>query len=193
MQAKGGKCICRAWLWGGAGNQTPLACTPWAWLAQKQRTKRTLKHWLWHSLLDFHPPIQDHTQTIKFGRTNTNFKIEAQISTWRVSVNDFKKMNNKSYIRIILSNLVVLLARANLLVTQYNGDTHNARTLIPMNTRTQTLPLGASSKTVLANPQDASLSTGMTPTTESTDAIKSWEIRSHGEWNPGPEVLPGLL
>jgi hypothetical protein len=82
-------------------------------------------------------------------------------------------MNNKSYIRIILSNLVVLLARANLLVTQYNGDTHNARTLIPMNTRTQTLPLGASSKTVLANPQDASLSTGMTPTTESTDAIKS--------------------
>jgi hypothetical protein len=28
-------------LWGGAGNQTPLACTPWAWLAHKQRTKRT--------------------------------------------------------------------------------------------------------------------------------------------------------
>jgi hypothetical protein len=26
---------------GGADNQTPLACTPWAWLARKQRTKRT--------------------------------------------------------------------------------------------------------------------------------------------------------
>jgi hypothetical protein len=33
-------------------------------------------------------------------------------------------------------------------------DTHNARKLIPMNMRTQTLPLGASSKTVPANPQD---------------------------------------
>jgi hypothetical protein len=32
--------------------------------------------------------------------------------------------------------------------------THNARTLIPMNTRTQTLPLGAFSKTVPSNPQD---------------------------------------
>jgi hypothetical protein len=32
-------------------------------------------------------------------------------------------------------------------ITQYIGDTHNARTLIPMNTRTQTIPLGASSKT----------------------------------------------
>jgi hypothetical protein len=38
-------------------------------------------------------------------------------------------------------------------ITQYIGDTHNARTLIPMNTRTQTLPLGASSKTVPENPQ----------------------------------------
>jgi hypothetical protein len=27
---------------GGAGNRTPLACTPWAWLVQTQRTKRTL-------------------------------------------------------------------------------------------------------------------------------------------------------
>jgi hypothetical protein len=35
-----------------------------------------------------------------------------------------------------------------------NFATHNARTLIPMNTRTQTLPLGAFSKTVPANPQD---------------------------------------
>jgi hypothetical protein len=40
------------------------------------------------------------------------------------------------------------------LITQYIGDTYNAHTLIPMNTRTQTLPLGASSKTVPANPQD---------------------------------------
>jgi hypothetical protein len=39
-------------------------------------------------------------------------------------------------------------------ITQYNGDTHNARTLIPMNTRTQTLPLGAYLKTGPANPQD---------------------------------------
>jgi hypothetical protein len=39
---------------------------------------------------------------------------------------------------------------------------------------------------------DASLSTGTPPTTESTNAVKSWEIRSHGESNPGPEVLPGL-
>jgi hypothetical protein len=31
---------------------------------------------------------------------------------------------------------------------------HSQLTLIPMNTRTQTLPLGASSKTVPANPQD---------------------------------------
>jgi hypothetical protein len=26
----------------------------------------------------------------------------------------------------------------------------------------------------------------------STNAVKSWKIRSHGESNPGPEVLPGL-
>jgi hypothetical protein len=39
-------------------------------------------------------------------------------------------------------------------ITQYIGDTHNACALTPMNTRTQTLPLGASSKTVLINPQD---------------------------------------
>jgi hypothetical protein len=32
-------------------------------------------------------------------------------------------------------------------ITQYNEDTHNARTLIPMDTRTQTLPLWSSSKT----------------------------------------------
>jgi hypothetical protein len=38
-------------------------------------------------------------------------------------------------------------------ITQYIGDTYNARTLISMNTRTQTLPLGAL-KTVPANPQD---------------------------------------
>jgi hypothetical protein len=31
------------------------------------------------------------------------------------------------------------------------------------------------------------------PTTKSTNVVKSWEIRSHGESNPGPEVLPGLL
>jgi hypothetical protein len=37
---------------------------------------------------------------------------------------------------------------------QYTRDTHKVRTLISMNTRTQTLPLGASSKTVPVNPQD---------------------------------------
>jgi hypothetical protein len=40
------------------------------------------------------------------------------------------------------------------LITQYIRDTHNAHTLIPMYTRTQTLLLGASSKTLSANPQD---------------------------------------
>jgi hypothetical protein len=39
-------------------------------------------------------------------------------------------------------------------ITQYIRDTHKTRTLIPMNTRTQTLPLGASSNTMPANPQD---------------------------------------
>jgi hypothetical protein len=73
-------------------------------------------------------------------------------------------------------------------ITQYIGDTHNARTLIPMNTRTQTLPLGAFSVTT-----GASLSTGTSPTTESTNTFKSREIRSHGESNPGPKVLPELL
>jgi hypothetical protein len=38
--------------------------------------------------------------------------------------------------------------------TIHPRDTHNTRILIPMNTRTRTLPLGASSKTVPANPQD---------------------------------------
>jgi hypothetical protein len=39
----------------------------------------------------------------------------------------------------------------------------------------------------------ASLSTGTSPTTESTNAVKSWEIRSHRESNPGPKMLPRLL
>jgi hypothetical protein len=38
--------------------------------------------------------------------------------------------------------------------TQYNSDTHNARTLTSMNTRTQTLPLWAFSKTKPANYRD---------------------------------------
>jgi hypothetical protein len=36
-------------------------------------------------------------------------------------------------------------------ITQYIGDTHNECTLVPMNTHTQTLPLGAS---LPANHQD---------------------------------------
>jgi hypothetical protein len=58
------------------------------------------------------PPKQQ-----KFGCTGINFEIEAPISTWRLSVNDFKRMNNESYIRITLSNLATLLARANVLVS----------------------------------------------------------------------------
>jgi hypothetical protein len=56
------------------------------------------------------------TQATKFGCTDTNFEIEAPISTWRLSVNDFKRMNNESHIRIALSNLAALLVRANVLV-----------------------------------------------------------------------------
>jgi hypothetical protein len=74
-----------------------------------------VKRWLCHSLLDFHPPIKT-TQTTKFECTDTNFEIEAPISTWRLSVNYFKRMNNESYIRIVLSNLAALLALVNLLV-----------------------------------------------------------------------------
>jgi hypothetical protein len=85
-------------------------------------------------------------------------------------------------------------------ITQYIRDTHNAHTHPYEYTHghTQTLPLGASSKTAPAIPQywrshhstGASLSTGTSPTTESTNAVKFWEICSHGESNTGPEVLP---
>jgi hypothetical protein len=61
------------------------------------------------------------TQATKFGCTDTNFEIEAPISIWRLSVNDFKMMNNESYIRITLSNVAALLARANVLVSQIRG------------------------------------------------------------------------
>jgi hypothetical protein len=81
-----------------------------------------VKHWLCRSLLDFHPSIEDHTQTTKFGCTNTNSEIEAPISTWRLSVNDFKKMNSNPYIRLTLSNLAALSARANLLVLIKKND-----------------------------------------------------------------------
>jgi hypothetical protein len=56
------------------------------------------------------------TQETKFGCTDTNFKIDALISTWRLSVDDFERMNNESYIRITLSNLAALLERVNLIV-----------------------------------------------------------------------------
>jgi hypothetical protein len=48
---------------------------------------------------------------------------------------------------------VSLLSVFFLQITQYIGGTHNTRTIIPMNTRIQTIPLCASSKTVPANPQ----------------------------------------
>jgi hypothetical protein len=56
--------------------------------------------------------------------------------------------------RIAYACMLIWRSHFFLRITQYIGDTHNARTLIPMNRRTQTLPLGASSKTVPANPQD---------------------------------------
>jgi hypothetical protein len=75
------------------------------------------------------------TQATKFGCVNTNFEIEAPISTWRLSVDDFKRMNNESYIRITLSNLAALIARAKVLVylkTEADADTHvSARIIIP--------------------------------------------------------------
>jgi hypothetical protein len=40
-------------------------------------------------------------------------------------------------------------------ITQYNADTHNARTLIPMNMRTQTLPLWAPLKDWAGRPRDS--------------------------------------
>jgi hypothetical protein len=51
-------------------------------------------------------------------------------------------------------------------ITQYIGDTHNARTLISMNTRTQILKIDEATTSAL-------LSTGTSPTTKSTNAIKS--------------------
>jgi hypothetical protein len=85
-------------------------------------------------------------------------------------------------------------------ITQYIGDSHNARTLIPMNIRTQlTQYIGDThnARTLILKTDEvttsALLSTGTSPTTESTNAVKSWEIRSHEESNPGPKVLPVLL
>jgi hypothetical protein len=37
------------------------------------------------------------TQATKFGRTDTNFETDALISTRRLSVDGFKRMNNESY------------------------------------------------------------------------------------------------
>jgi hypothetical protein len=52
-----------------------------------------------------------------------------------LSVDDFKRMNNESYIRITLSNLAALIARAKVLVylkTEADADTHvSARIIIP--------------------------------------------------------------
>jgi hypothetical protein len=46
-------------------------------------------------------------------------------------------------------------------ITQYNGDIHNARTLIPMNTRVQILEIDEVTT-------DVSLSMRMSPTTKNT-------------------------
>jgi hypothetical protein len=65
-------------------------------------------------------------------------------------------------------------------ITQYIGDSHNARTLIPMNTRTQlTQYIGDThnARTLILKTDEvttsALLSTGTSPTTESTNAVKS--------------------
>jgi hypothetical protein len=70
---------------------------------------------LCHSLLDFHPPIQYHPSNKNSGAPILISKSRHQY----LHVNDFKRMNNESYIRITLSNLAALLARANVLVTYY--------------------------------------------------------------------------
>jgi hypothetical protein len=62
--------------------------------------------------------------------------------------------------------------------TFFSGDTlDNARTLIPLNTHTQTLPLGASSNRQILKIDDVttnvSLSMGTSTTPESTNAVKS--------------------
>jgi hypothetical protein len=65
-------------------------------------------------------------------------------------------------------------------ITQYIGDSHNARTLIPMNIRTQlTQYIGDThnARTLILKTDEvttsALLSTGTSPTTESTNAVKS--------------------
>jgi hypothetical protein len=70
-------------------------------------------------------------------------------------------------------------------LTQYIGDTHNARTLIPINTRTQTFFMRITqyigdthnARTLILKTDEvttsALLSTGTSPTTESTNAVKS--------------------
>jgi hypothetical protein len=43
---------------------------------------------------------------------------------------------------ILFETKIFIMYAIFLRIRQYIGDTHNARTLIHMNTRTQTLPLG---------------------------------------------------
>jgi hypothetical protein len=77
--------------------------------------------------------------------------LPCQSSTRSGARSDTKRGSSRSVSRVCSWEMVESLFFR---ITQYIGDTHNARTLIPMNTRTQTLPLGASSKTVPTNPQD---------------------------------------
>ena len=81
-------------------------------------------------------------------------------------------------------------------IIQYNADTHNARTLIPMNARAQILPLWASSKIGPANHPWNWRSHHRRLAVDQYvvyrwkyNAVKSWKIRSHGESNLGPKVL----
>jgi hypothetical protein len=84
-------------------------------------------------------------------------------------------------------------------IAQYNSDTRNTCTLTHMKACTQTLPLWASSKTGLTNPQDwwshyrrLTLDGNVTYHWKH-NVVKLCNIRFHGESNPGPDVLLRLL
>lgn len=68
-----------------------------------------------------------------------------------------------------------------------------------MNARTQTLPLWASSNTQPVNPQDWRshhihlIVDGNIVYYWKHNGVKSWNIGSHKESNPGPEVLLRIL
>jgi hypothetical protein len=85
-------------------------------------------------------------------------------------------------------------------ITQYSVNAHNARTLTPMKTHTQTLPLYEHlprlSQQILEIDEittGASSSMETSAITKTTHVVISWNIRSHRESNLGLEVLLRLL